>query len=387
MRFPTPGGGLGRGIAALIGMDREAITQRVKEGALPKLQQQIPVEAQEEALERIGKETAQRNADLRSKGLEGNDMVAVNDVLITGLSLRSRPEAVFVGGLFQWRGAPGQLGADAPQPPPWPLRSSPASPLTFMPVRCSPARRRAFTSETRSNSVHDLMITIKEAPPGTPPADAIKIAKNVDFPTYIKAVDESRKPGSRANVLRHHAPAEPPEFSADAKGNFVAFVHDLQLEVPAPESEAKGGVVGAAAKIYRIKMPQAEFAFSYTVETAPGNSPQLHAKVADFNPGRKRRGPGDHRRRVEGDSALAFLGVHCDGRHRRPAAQLNRSMSRCRRSICRASGFARSRPSTQAAGCVSVWNETRTLHRSPSRRRRFRPSELPSLSRSSSLSR
>ena len=129
------------------------------------------------------------------------------------------------------------------------------------------------------------MLTIKDAPPGTPPADAIKMAKNVDFPTYIKAVDESRKPGSRASVLRITRPADPPEFSVDAKGNLVALIHDLSIEVPAPESEAKGGVVGAAAKIYRIKIPQAEIALSYTVETAPGNPPQLHAKVADFNPG------------------------------------------------------------------------------------------------------
>ena len=40
---PMPGGGLGRAIAALIGMDREAITERVKEERYPKLQQQIPV--------------------------------------------------------------------------------------------------------------------------------------------------------------------------------------------------------------------------------------------------------------------------------------------------------------------------------------------------------
>ena len=71
---------------------------------MPKLQQQIPAEAQEEALERIGQETATRNADLRSKGLVGNNTVAVADFLITQLSLRSRPDGVFVGGLFQWQG-------------------------------------------------------------------------------------------------------------------------------------------------------------------------------------------------------------------------------------------------------------------------------------------
>jgi hypothetical protein len=284
---PTQGNGLARGIAGLIGMNQSAINQRVKEGALPKLQQQIPAEAQEEALERIAQQTAERNADLRAKGLVGNNTVAVKDVLIKDLSLRSRPDGVFVGGLFQWRGAPGQIGADAPQPP--------ALTSTFEPGITADVHLSSLITSAAAgiyqrgevSSVHDLMITIKDAAPGTPPADSVKIAKNVDFPTYIKAVDESRKPESKANVLRITRPSIPPEFSVDAKGNLVALFQDLQVEVPAPESEAKGGVVGAAAKIYRIKMPQAEIALTYTVETAPGNPPQLHAKVADFNPGPK----------------------------------------------------------------------------------------------------
>ena len=282
---PTQGNGLGRGIAALIGLDQNAITQKVKEGALPKLQQQIPAEAQEEALERIARETATRNADLRAKGLVGNDTVAVNDVLIKQLSLRSRPDAVFVGGLFQWRGAPGQLGADAPQPRSLATTYEPGvtADVHVSSLLCSAVAGMYQRDEVRS--VQNLMITIKDAPPGTPPADTIKVAKNVDFPTYIKAVDESRKPGSKANVLRITRPSEPPEFSVDAKGNVVAILYDVQVEVPAPESEAQGGVVGAAAKIYRIKIPQGEVALSYKVETVPGNPPRLHAKVEDFNPG------------------------------------------------------------------------------------------------------
>ena len=282
---PTEGGGLGRGIAALIGMNKDAITRRVKDGALPRLQQQIPAEAQEEALERIATQTVERNADLKAKGLVGNDTVAVNDVLIKELSLRSRPDGVFVGGLFQWRGAPGQLGADAPQPS---NRAAALEPGVTAAVHLG----SLLTSATAGlyergevRSVQNLMISIKDMPPGTPPAEAVKISKNVDFATYVKAVDDSRKPGSKANVLRLTRPTTPPEFGVDAKGNLVTIVRDVQIEVPAPESEAKGGVVGAAAKIYRIKIPQAEIAFSYKVETAPGNPPRLHAKVEDFNPG------------------------------------------------------------------------------------------------------
>jgi hypothetical protein len=282
---PTEGGGLGRGIAAIIGLNKDAITQKVKEGALPRLQQQIPTEAQEEALERIATQTVERNADLRAKGLVGDDTVAVNDVLIKELSLRSRPDGVFVSGLFQWRGATGQLGADAPQPS---NRAATVEPGVTASVHLGSLLTSAIAGlyeRDAVRSVQNLMISIKDLPPGTPPAEAVKMSKNVDFPTYIKAVDDSRKPGSKASVLRVTRPPHPPEFSVDAKGNLVAIVHELQIEVPAPESEARGGVVGAAAKIYRIKIPQAEIAFSYKVETAPGNPPQLHAKVEDFAPG------------------------------------------------------------------------------------------------------
>ncbi len=282
---PTEGGGLGRGIAALIGLNRDAITQKVKEGALPRFQQQIPAEAQEEALERIAAQTVQRNADLKAKGLVGDDTVAVNDVLIKELSLRSRPEGVILGGLFQWRGAPGQLGADVPKPSNLAATFEPGvtAAVHLNSLLTSAAAGLYGRGEVRS--VENLMITIKDMPPGTSPADAVKVSKNVDFSTYLKAVDDSRKPGSKANVLRLTRPPQPPEFGVDAKGDLVTIVHDLQIEVPAPESEAKGGALGSAAKIYRIKIPQAEIALSYKVETAPANPPQLHAKVEDFNPG------------------------------------------------------------------------------------------------------
>ena len=43
-------------------------------------------------------------------------------------------------------------------------------------------------------SVENLMLVIKEVPPGTPPHDGIQVTKNVDFATYAKKLAESRKP-------------------------------------------------------------------------------------------------------------------------------------------------------------------------------------------------
>ena len=94
-------------------MNQNKITNKVYEGAIGNFRQRIPQEAQEEAQERIAGQQATRNAEL-SQYLIGNNMLAVQDFLISGLSLRSRPEAVYVGGLLQARSGDRQRGADAP---------------------------------------------------------------------------------------------------------------------------------------------------------------------------------------------------------------------------------------------------------------------------------
>ena len=55
--------------------------------------------------------------------------------------------------------------------------------------------------------------------------------------------------------------------------------------MPAPEQEAKGGIVGAAAKIYQIKIPLLEIAVSYTVDSSKPDDIRVHGRVEDFNPG------------------------------------------------------------------------------------------------------
>jgi hypothetical protein len=137
-------------------------------------------------------------------------------------------------------------------------------------------------------SVDNVMLVIKEVPPGTPPREGLEIAKNVDFATFAKRLAESRKPKPgtpRTTVLRVTRPKTPPEFSTDARGFLVALVHDLQVEVPAPENQEKGGFVGAPAKVYRIKVPLAEFSLSYKVDLSKPGALRVQAKVEEFNPG------------------------------------------------------------------------------------------------------
>ena len=283
---PTAGGDFGRFIASLIGMDQQAITNRVYEGAIGRFREQIPVEAREEGLERIAAESAKRNADLRSQYLVGNNTIAVRDFLLTQVALRSRPEAAFIAGLLEWRGAPGQRGADLPQPP--------VLAATFEPGVTADVHLGSLLSSLVAGayqrepvaSVQNLMVTIRQMPPNTPPRDAITLAKNVDFATFARAVDESRKADNpKYTVLRITRSPKPPEFSADARGFLVALFHDVQIDVPAPEGEARKTLGDAPAKIYRVKIPQAEISLSYKVVSPEPKSLRFQGKVEDFNPG------------------------------------------------------------------------------------------------------
>jgi hypothetical protein len=280
---PVCGGEFGRFVAGLIGMNQQAINNKVYEGAIPKFREQIPAEAMEEGLERIAGETQRRNADLRSKGLIGNDTLAIKDLLITQLSLRSRPEGVLVGGLLQWQGAP-QLGADAPEPPKLSTFESGVTANVHLSSLLTSLASGAFQRDP-IKSVQNLIIVTKDVPAGTPPRDAVRLTENTDLPAYLRAVDEARKAKNpKVTALRITRPQQPPEFSVDARGFLVALIHDFQLDVPAPEGEANGGLVGAPARIYRIKIPLAEVALSYKVDTPP-KALHIHAKVEEFSPG------------------------------------------------------------------------------------------------------
>jgi hypothetical protein len=291
---PTQGRDLGRAIAGLVGMDQDGINRKVYEGSIGRFRQEIPQEALEEAQERIAAETAERNADLRAKGLVGNDTLAIPDVskknldfLITSLSLRSRPEGVLVAGRFNWKDASGQVGADAPVP----AELSTIEPGIRASVHVGSLLGNLVAGIYERDvvrSVENLMVVIKEVPPGTPPREGIEVTQNVDFATFAKKLAESRKPKPgtpKTTVLRVTRPKVPPEFSTDARGFLVALIHDLQLEVPAPENQEKGGFVGAPAKIYRIKIPLTEISLSYKVDTSKPGAMRVQGKVEDFNPG------------------------------------------------------------------------------------------------------
>ncbi len=281
---PAAGGGFGRLVAGLIGMNQNKITQKVYEGALGNFRQRIPQEALEEAQERIAGQQAERNAQI-SQYLIGNDTLAFQDFLISGLSLRSRPEAVYVRGLLQSRSGDRQRGADAPLPA---KLAAPEPGLTadLHLVSVLNSVVDGLFQRNEVQQVANLMIVTKDVPPGSPPQQAATITRNVDFPAYARAVDEAVKAKNpKVTAIRVKRPAQAPEFAVDARGFLVVLLHDVEVEVPAPEkSNQTGAVIGVPAKILRIKIPQLEVAFSYQLEEPAPGSHRIRAKVEDFAP-------------------------------------------------------------------------------------------------------
>ena len=283
---PTRGNGLKRGVAALIGMNQDRITAEVKEGALPRFRQDIPRESLEEAQERSSVVQAKQNADLRSNYLPGNETAQVGDFLIRQLSMASRPEAIFLGGRFEWRGAPDQRGADMPRPPRLASTIEPGVTADLHLGSILTSAAGGIWRQDRFRSVQNVMIQTKAVPPGTPPGDAVEVREDVSFADFIKAVDAARNARDpRVQAMRITRPRQPPEFSTDARGYLVALVRDFQLEAPAPDPQSGGALLGVPAKVLRFKAPLVEVALSYQLDPSTPGSLQLKGKIQEFNPG------------------------------------------------------------------------------------------------------
>jgi hypothetical protein len=192
---------------------------------------------------------------------------------------------VYVGGLLQSRSGDRQRGADAPQPA---KLAVPDQGLTadvhLSSVLNSVADELFQRGEVQS--VSNLMIVTRDAPPGSPPQQAATITRDVGFPAYASAVDEAVKAKNpQVTAIRLKRPTQAPEFAADAHGFLVVFLRDIDLEVPAPDKSTRvGSVIGVPAKILRIKIPKLELAFSYQVEQPAPGSHQVRAKIEDYSP-------------------------------------------------------------------------------------------------------
>lgn len=281
---PQQGGGLQRAVAGLLGFGQARITEMVRENAFTELQPRMVQEAAEMGWEKTSAEAAQRNANMRQY-LIGNDRLLVRDVLVEDLELRSRPENVLASGLLGVANAGDLLGADLPQPASLAVPDSGISADLHLGSLLSNLAA-GFLKKPEAQSVQDLMVEVRETPPGTPPAEGIKTTRNADYAAFLKAIDEARATkNSKNTAIRLRRPSRAPEFGADAQGNLVVLIHDLHVELPAPASAPGGGAV-PRAKVYRMVSPLAEVSLALTLEPASGDAPmRVKGRIAGFDPG------------------------------------------------------------------------------------------------------
>lgn len=268
-----------------MGLNQTKITSKVYQGAIGQIQSGVVEGSKEEAAEKAGQKAAQTNAQLAGVFV-GSDRLDVKNFEIDGLKLRSRPEFVIVDGKVTWRGAEEQVGAEFPKPTKFQQAQSGISADVHLGSVMTNLARGYLQGDV-AQSVENLMVVTKKVPPGTPPAQGIATERNVDFPTFLKAVEEAQKANDpNVMALRVKRPGRSPEFSVDRNGYLVALVHDFQLDVPAPPSAAKGGLSGPPAKVYRMTAPDAEFAISFQVTPATGDVPiKLAGRIEGFDAG------------------------------------------------------------------------------------------------------
>lgn len=296
---PTPGKGLTRGIASLIGLNQQKITDKVYDQAIGRIRQQVAQGAADEAAERSATAQNEQNAKIHN-ALPGDGSARVKDIEIAGLSLRSRPTNALIGGRVTWAGVPVQVGADVPQPPRF---AAPAPGISADIHLASVANNvlGGFLQSPEAADVQNLMIEVRKPAPGTPPKDAAKVEKNVDFPAYLKRVDQvnaENDPG--AQVIRIRKPGRAPEIGVDARGFLVVVAHDLQLDLPVPPQMANSPLAGAKAKVYRLDAKTAEFVFEIKPVTQPDGSIRLTGNLKEFN-----TAPGSRVLAINDDEARA----------------------------------------------------------------------------------
>lgn len=275
---PTQGKGLTRGLLGVLGLGPQKITNKVAEQAYPQIAQGVVQGANQEAAERIPGVEAQQNAKL-ARVFVGNNTLAIQDFLVTGLSLRSRPANALVSGTIGHKAIPNALGAAQPQPPQLVVPASGVS----IDLNLTSTLSNAIAGLLEGNQlkgVDNVLIATKAVDPGAPPKEGVTVGRNVDYPTFLKTIDEVRAANNpKVTALRIRKPATPPEFAADARGFLVILVRDFQLDVPAPP----GGLLGGNAKVLRFSVPTAEFVLSFAVPKKETDKPlEFDAKVEDF---------------------------------------------------------------------------------------------------------
>jgi hypothetical protein len=275
---PQPGGGLPRLLASLMGQNQKRITDKVYEGAIGPMRENVVDGSRELSGIRTSESAAQLNAQIRPYVLDHQTM-GTDKWKLTHLSLETfSTHAVARGTLGAGSITP--RGASTGQPS---TLGSPAAGVTAD-VHLPSALSSLLAGYYEEDSVRGVENILLE--PAGVGEEGPKVSSNVDFATYLKALQDARAAGKPGRVVRIAKPAKAPQFSADANGNLVVLVKDLKLDVPAPEQAARGGLTGPPARVYRVQSPQAEVSLAIVREpVAPGDPERFVAQIVGIDAG------------------------------------------------------------------------------------------------------
>jgi hypothetical protein len=282
---PAPGGGFNRFVAGLLGFNQAKITQKVWEGAIGEIRQGVVTGAAAESKERVGLAQNEQNARLAAY-LIGHDTLVYDNIEVRNLLLRSRPQYGLIDGVLMWKGAALQVGADLPKPPT--LGVPQAGVTTDVHLGSLMTNlTRGYLQSSSFKDLKNLMVVTQKIPPGGRPRDAIVTKRNVDYTTFLKAIETAEAANDpRILAVRIQWPGELPQFAADRNGYLVALAHGFSIEVPAPPQARRGGLSGPPARIYRLEAPSAEFSISFRIEAAKEELPiRLQGRLEAFDPG------------------------------------------------------------------------------------------------------
>lgn len=284
---PKPGlqAAISRMVASLVGYDRQRIVTTIRDNAIGPMRENVVKEAMEMGRERTSEELARRNSEI-ARYLIGNDQLLFNNFLVEALRFRSRPEGALVGGRLKYQSADGQLGADAPRPYNW-RRPEPGITADLHLSSIANNLSRGAIASDQVKQIDNLMLETRNVDKDKSADGPVKVTRNVDYVTFLKAVDRARAANDpKVQALRLKRPTEAPEIAVDDKGKLVVLVNDFRLEVPAPPAAARGGITGPPARAYRIDSPQVEVTLSLQIAAGePGSMPVVTAKIENVDLG------------------------------------------------------------------------------------------------------
>ena len=127
------------------------------------------------------------------------------------------------------------------------------------PLRLGGEQRRsaAIFDSPKAADVQNLMIeTRRRSSPGTKPTDAVKVTKNVDFATYLKAVDATRAVRRTTRRRRRSGFASrsrPPSSGSIPAGSSWSSPTTSSSTSRSPLRWPTLALGGTAAKVYRLQ--------------------------------------------------------------------------------------------------------------------------------------